>query len=70
LTVVDSGAYWTIYHNTANGEYSLHMFGNVPSSKPTAWNSYLNSIKHIEIEEATLTGDFSSYFRSFFFTAL
>ncbi|EKG9601285.1 BspA family leucine-rich repeat surface protein, partial [Listeria monocytogenes] len=28
------------------------------------------SIKHIEIEEATLTGDFSSYFRSFFFTAL
>lgn len=70
LTVVDSGAYWTIYHNTANDEYSLHMFGNVPSSKPTAWNSYLNSIKHIEIEEATLTGDFSSYFRSFFFTAL
>ncbi|EHC5260041.1 BspA family leucine-rich repeat surface protein [Listeria monocytogenes serotype 1/2a] len=70
LTVVDSGAYWTIYHNTANGEYSLHMFGNVPSSKPTAWNSYLNRIKHIEIEEATLTGDFSSYFRSFFFTAL
>ncbi|EAC3422222.1 BspA family leucine-rich repeat surface protein [Listeria monocytogenes] len=70
LTVVDSGAYWTIYHNTANGEYSLHMFGNVPSSKPTVWNSYLNSIKHIEIEEATLTGDFSSYFRSFFFTAL
>ncbi|EQC0930955.1 TPA: BspA family leucine-rich repeat surface protein [Listeria monocytogenes] len=70
LTVVDSGAYWTIYHNTANGEYSLHMFGNVQSSKPTAWNSYLNSIKHIEIEEATLTGDFSSYFRSFFFTAL
>ncbi|EAD2921674.1 TPA: BspA family leucine-rich repeat surface protein [Listeria monocytogenes] len=70
LTVVDSGAYWTIYHNTANGEYSLHMFGNVPSSKPTAWNSYLNSIKHIEIEEATLTGDFSSYFRSFFFTVL
>ncbi|PCV58627.1 BspA family leucine-rich repeat surface protein [Listeria monocytogenes] len=70
LTVVDSGAYWTIYHNTANGEYSLHMFGNVPSSKPTAWNSYLNSIKHIEIEEATLIGDFSSYFRSFFFTAL
>ncbi|EPS2851617.1 BspA family leucine-rich repeat surface protein [Listeria monocytogenes] len=62
LTVVDSGAYWTIYHNTANGEYSLHMFGNVPSSRPTAWNSYLNRIKHIEIEEATLTGDFVVYF--------
>ncbi|EQC2021593.1 BspA family leucine-rich repeat surface protein [Listeria monocytogenes] len=70
LTVVNSGDFWTIYRNTVNGEYSLHMFGNVPSSKPTAWNSYLNSIKHIEIEEATLTGDFSSYFRSFFFTAL
>ncbi|EIB7888186.1 BspA family leucine-rich repeat surface protein [Listeria monocytogenes] len=70
LTVVDSGAYWTIYHNTANGEYSLHMFGNVPSSKPTAWNSYLNSIKHIEIEEATLTGNFSSYFRNNVFTVL
>ncbi|EAC4314859.1 BspA family leucine-rich repeat surface protein [Listeria monocytogenes] len=70
LTVVDSGAYWTIYHNTANGEYSLHMFGNVPSSKPTAWNSYLNRIKHIEIEEATLTGNFSSYFRNNVFTVL
>ncbi|TYV73203.1 BspA family leucine-rich repeat surface protein [Listeria monocytogenes] len=70
LTVVDSGAYWTIYHNTANGEYSLHMFGNVPSSKPTAWNSYLNSIKHIEIEKATLTGNFSSYFRNNVFTVL
>ncbi|EIL5476660.1 BspA family leucine-rich repeat surface protein [Listeria monocytogenes] len=70
LTVVDSGAYWTIYHNTVNGEYSLHMFGNVPSSKPTAWNSYLNRIKHIEIEEATLTGNFSSYFRNNVFTVL
>ncbi|HAO5957074.1 TPA: BspA family leucine-rich repeat surface protein [Listeria monocytogenes] len=70
LTVVDSGAYWTIYRNTANGEYSLHMFGNVPSSKPTAWNSYLNRIKHIEIEEATLTGNFSSYFRNNVFTVL
>ncbi|EGK1783690.1 BspA family leucine-rich repeat surface protein [Listeria monocytogenes] len=70
LTVVDSGAYWTIYHNTANGEYSLHMFGNVPSSKPIAWNSYLNRIKHIEIEEATLTGNFSSYFRNNVFTVL
>ncbi|ELK1966053.1 BspA family leucine-rich repeat surface protein, partial [Listeria monocytogenes] len=62
LTVVSSGAYWTIYRNTVNGEYSLHMFGNVPSSRPTAWNSYLKSIKHIEIEEATLTGNFASYF--------
>ncbi|HAB7513505.1 TPA_asm: BspA family leucine-rich repeat surface protein [Listeria monocytogenes] len=70
LTVVDSGAYWTIYHNTVNGEYSLHMFGNVPSSKPTAWNSYLNRIKHIEIEKATLTGNFSSYFRNNVFTVL
>ncbi|EKB5971850.1 BspA family leucine-rich repeat surface protein [Listeria monocytogenes] len=70
LTVVDSGAYWTIYRNTVNGEYSLHMFGNVPSSKPTAWNSYLNRIKHIEIEEATLTGNFSSYFRNNVFTVL
>ncbi|EAW0566411.1 BspA family leucine-rich repeat surface protein, partial [Listeria monocytogenes] len=51
-------------------EYSLHMFGNVPSSKPTAWNSYLNRIKHIEIEEATLTGNFSSYFRNNVFTVL
>ncbi|HEM1914018.1 TPA: BspA family leucine-rich repeat surface protein, partial [Listeria monocytogenes] len=40
LTVVNSGDFWTIYRNTVNGEYSLHMFGNVPSSKPTAWNSY------------------------------
>ncbi|HAM1809670.1 TPA: BspA family leucine-rich repeat surface protein, partial [Listeria monocytogenes] len=51
-------------------EYSLRMFGNVPSSKPSAWNSYLKYIKHIEIEEATLTGDFSSYFRSNVFTVL
>ncbi|ELK9731594.1 BspA family leucine-rich repeat surface protein [Listeria monocytogenes] len=64
LTVVNSGAYWTIYRNTVNGEYSLRMFGNVPSSKPSAWNSYLKSIKHIEIEEATLTGSFASYFKS------
>ncbi|EAA0265665.1 BspA family leucine-rich repeat surface protein [Listeria monocytogenes] len=64
LTVVSSGAYWTIYYNSANGEYSLRMFGNVPSSKPTAWNSYLNRIKHIEIEEATLTGNFEAYFRN------
>ncbi|RJY74472.1 BspA family leucine-rich repeat surface protein [Listeria monocytogenes] len=62
LTVVSSGAYWTIYRNTANGEYSMRMFGNVPSSKPSAWNSYVNRIKHIEIEEATLTGDFVVYF--------
>ncbi|EJE4600558.1 BspA family leucine-rich repeat surface protein [Listeria monocytogenes] len=64
LTVVSSGAYWTIYYNSANGEYSLRMFGNVPSGKPTAWNSYLNRIKHIEIEEATLTGNFEAYFRN------
>ncbi|ENF5246378.1 BspA family leucine-rich repeat surface protein [Listeria monocytogenes] len=70
LTVVSSGAYWTIYRNTVNGEYSLRMFGNVPSNRPTAWNSYLKSIKHIEIEEATLTGNFASYFRSNVFTVL
>ncbi|HAA3297012.1 TPA_asm: BspA family leucine-rich repeat surface protein, partial [Listeria monocytogenes] len=70
LTVVSSGAYWTIYRNTANGEYSMRMFGNVPSSRPTAWNSYLKSIKHIEIEEATLTGSFASYFRNNVFTIL
>ncbi|EAG9356529.1 BspA family leucine-rich repeat surface protein [Listeria monocytogenes] len=70
LTVVNSGDFWTIYRNAVNGEYSLHMFGNVPSSKPTAWNSYLNRIKHIEIEEATLTGNFSSYFRNNVFTVL
>ncbi|EAC8106267.1 BspA family leucine-rich repeat surface protein [Listeria monocytogenes] len=70
LTVVNSGAYWTIYHNTVNGEYSLRMFGNVPSSKPSAWNSYLKSIKHIEIEEATLTGSFEYYFRDNVFTVL
>ncbi|EPX7431866.1 BspA family leucine-rich repeat surface protein [Listeria monocytogenes] len=70
LTVVNSGDFWTIYRNTVNDEYSLHMFGNVPSSKPTAWNSYLNRIKHIEIEEATLTGNFSSYFRNNVFTVL
>ncbi|ECL0267270.1 BspA family leucine-rich repeat surface protein [Listeria monocytogenes] len=70
LTVVNSGAYWTLYYNSANGEYSLRMFGNVPSSKPSAWNSYLKSIKHIEIEEATLTGNFASYFRSNVFTVL
>ncbi|EKZ3561781.1 BspA family leucine-rich repeat surface protein [Listeria monocytogenes] len=70
LTEVNSGDFWTIYRNTVNGEYSLHMFGNVPSSKPTAWNSYLNRIKHIEIEEATLTGNFSSYFRNNVFTVL
>ncbi|EAA0040030.1 TPA: BspA family leucine-rich repeat surface protein [Listeria monocytogenes] len=70
LTVVSSGAYWTIYRNTVNGEYSLRMFGNVPSSRPTVWNSYLKSIKHIEIEEATLTGSFASYFRNNVFTVL
>ncbi|EAC5136501.1 TPA_asm: BspA family leucine-rich repeat surface protein [Listeria monocytogenes] len=70
LTVVSSGAYWTIYYNSANGEYSLRMFGNVPSSKPTAWNSYLKYIKHIEIEEATLTGSFASYFRNNVFPVL
>ncbi|HDI4708615.1 TPA: BspA family leucine-rich repeat surface protein [Listeria monocytogenes] len=70
LTVVSSGAYWTIYRNTVNNEYSLRMFGNVPSSKPSAWNSYLNSIKHIEIEEATLTGNFVYYFRGTVFPVL
>ncbi|EPA7856127.1 BspA family leucine-rich repeat surface protein [Listeria monocytogenes] len=70
LTAVSSGDYWMIYYNSANDEYSLRMFGNVPSSKPSAWNSYLKYIKHIEIEEATLTGDFSSYFRSNVFTVL
>ncbi|HAO6018807.1 TPA: BspA family leucine-rich repeat surface protein [Listeria monocytogenes] len=70
LTVVSSGAYWTIYYNTVKYEYSMRMFGNVPSSKPTAWNSYLKSIKHIEIEEATLTGSFASYFRNNVFTVL
>ncbi|EAD9045827.1 TPA: BspA family leucine-rich repeat surface protein [Listeria monocytogenes] len=70
LTVVSSGAYWTIYRNTVNKEYSLRMFGNVPSSKPSAWNSYLKYIKHIEIEEATLTGSFASYFISNVFTVL
>ncbi|EAE6053607.1 BspA family leucine-rich repeat surface protein [Listeria monocytogenes serotype 1/2b] len=70
LTVVSSGDFWTIYRNTVNNEYSLCMFGNVPSSRPTAWNSYLKSIKHIEIEEATLTGNFSSYFRNNVFTVL
>ncbi|EIZ2537356.1 BspA family leucine-rich repeat surface protein [Listeria monocytogenes] len=70
LTVVSSGAYWTLYYNSANGEYSLRMFGNVPSSRPTAWNNYLKSIKHIEIEEATLTGSFASYFRNNVFTVL
>ncbi|EMU8663773.1 BspA family leucine-rich repeat surface protein [Listeria monocytogenes] len=70
LTVVSSGAYWTIYRNTVNNEYSLRMFGNVPSSKPSAWNSYLNRIKHIEIEEATLTGNFVYYFRGTVFPVL
>ncbi|EAD7292986.1 BspA family leucine-rich repeat surface protein, partial [Listeria monocytogenes] len=64
LTVVNSGAYWTLYYNSANGEYSLRMFGNVPSSIPSAWKSYLGNIKHIEIEEATLTGSFEAYFKS------
>ncbi|HAK1611574.1 TPA: BspA family leucine-rich repeat surface protein [Listeria monocytogenes] len=70
LTVVSSGAYWTIYYNTVKYEYSMRMFGNVPSSRPTAWNSYLKYIKHIEIEEATLTGNFASYFRNNVFTVL
>ncbi|EAD8620038.1 BspA family leucine-rich repeat surface protein [Listeria monocytogenes] len=70
LTAVSSGAYWTIYYNSANDEYSLRMFGNVPSSKPSAWNSYLKSIKHIELEEATLTGNFASYFDNSAFPAL
>ncbi|HDU3278493.1 TPA: BspA family leucine-rich repeat surface protein [Listeria monocytogenes] len=70
LTVVNSDAYWTIYRNTVNKEYSLRMFGNVPSSKPSAWNSYLKYIKHIEIEEATLTGSFEAYFRDNVFTVL
>ncbi|EHZ4948489.1 BspA family leucine-rich repeat surface protein [Listeria monocytogenes] len=70
LTVVSSGAYWTIYRNTVNGEYSLHMFGNVPSSIPSAWKSYLSNIKHIEIEEATLTGSFEAYFRDTGFPVL
>ncbi|EAF7003978.1 BspA family leucine-rich repeat surface protein [Listeria monocytogenes] len=70
LTAVSSGAYWTIYYNSANDEYSLRMFGNVPRSRPSAWNSYLKSIKHIEIEEATLTGNFELYFRDTGFPAL
>ncbi|EIT9020589.1 BspA family leucine-rich repeat surface protein, partial [Listeria monocytogenes] len=56
--------------NTVNNEYNLRMFGNVPSSRPTAWNSYLKSIKHIEIEEATLTGSFARYFIGADFTVL
>ncbi|EIJ4398641.1 BspA family leucine-rich repeat surface protein [Listeria monocytogenes] len=70
LTVVSSGDFWTIYRNTVNNEYNLRMFGNVPSSRPTAWNSYLKSIKHIEVEEATLTGSFASYFRGTDFPVL
>ncbi|EAF1189685.1 BspA family leucine-rich repeat surface protein [Listeria monocytogenes] len=70
LTVVSSGDFWTLYYNSANDEYSLRMFGNVPSSKPSAWNSYLNRIKHIEIEEATLTGNFVYYFRGTVFPLL
>ncbi|EAC7865915.1 BspA family leucine-rich repeat surface protein [Listeria monocytogenes] len=70
LTVVSSGDFWTLYYNSANDEYSMRMFGNVPSSKPTAWNSYLKYIKHIEIEEATLTGNFASYFDNSAFPAL
>ncbi|EAG3088510.1 BspA family leucine-rich repeat surface protein [Listeria monocytogenes] len=70
LTVVSSGDFWTLYYNSANDEYSMRMFGNVPSSKPTAWNSYLKYIKHIEIEEATLTGSFASYFRNNVFPVL
>ncbi|ECL1812413.1 BspA family leucine-rich repeat surface protein [Listeria monocytogenes] len=70
LTVVSSGDFWTIYRNTVNNEYNLRMFGNVPSSRPTAWNSYLKSIKHIEIEETTLTGSFASYFRGTDFPVL
>ncbi|HFE8128758.1 TPA: BspA family leucine-rich repeat surface protein [Listeria monocytogenes] len=70
LTVVSSGDFWTIYRNTVNNEYSLCMFGNVPSSRPTDWNTYLNRIKHIEIEEATLTGSFASYFSGDYFTVL
>ncbi|EAH0404031.1 BspA family leucine-rich repeat surface protein, partial [Listeria monocytogenes] len=58
------------YRNTVNNEYNLRMFGNVPSSRPTAWNSYLKSIKHIEIEEATLTGSFARYFIGADFTVL
>ncbi|EIT8143813.1 BspA family leucine-rich repeat surface protein, partial [Listeria monocytogenes] len=34
LTVVSSGDFWTLYYNSTNDEYSLRMFGNVPSSKP------------------------------------
>ncbi|HDU3146554.1 TPA: BspA family leucine-rich repeat surface protein [Listeria monocytogenes] len=70
LTVVSSGDFWTLYYNSANDEYSLRMFGNVPSSKPSAWNSYLKSIKHIEIEEATLTGNFVYYFKGTVFPVL
>ncbi|EAD0740659.1 BspA family leucine-rich repeat surface protein [Listeria monocytogenes] len=70
LTVVSSGDFWTLYYNSANDEYNLRMFGNVPSSKPSAWNSYLNRIKHIEIEEATLTGNFVYYFRGTVFPVL
>ncbi|EAF7753951.1 BspA family leucine-rich repeat surface protein [Listeria monocytogenes] len=70
LTVVSSGDFWTLYYNSANDEYSLRMFGNMPSSKPSAWNSYLKSIKHIEIEEATLTGNFVYYFRGTVFPVL
>ncbi|EKY7684001.1 BspA family leucine-rich repeat surface protein, partial [Listeria monocytogenes] len=70
LTVVSSGDFWTLYYNSTNDEYSLRMFGNVPSSKPSAWNSYLKSIKHIEIEEATLTGNFVYYFRGTVFPVL
>ncbi|EAF6135457.1 BspA family leucine-rich repeat surface protein [Listeria monocytogenes] len=70
LTVVSSGDFWTLYYNSANDEYSLRMFGNVPSSKPSAWNSYLKSIKHIENEEATLTGNFVYYFRGTVFPVL
>ncbi|EAC5041868.1 BspA family leucine-rich repeat surface protein [Listeria monocytogenes] len=70
LTVVSSGDFWTLYYNSANDEYSLRMFGNVPSSKPSAWKSYLSNIKHIEIEEATLTGNFVYYFRGTVFPVL
>ncbi|HBJ8577406.1 TPA: BspA family leucine-rich repeat surface protein [Listeria monocytogenes] len=70
LTVVSSGDFWTLYYNSANDEYSLRMFGNVPSSIPSAWKSYLSNIKHIEIEEATLTGNFVYYFRGTVFPVL
>ena len=70
LAIISSGAFWTLGRSKETNDMILRMYGNVPSSRPSAWNNYLKSIQHVEIVGATMNGNFASYFAETTFQAL